>query len=287
MRCLLTLLVLSIASASSAAAHDDLERQIANASAELERAPGNESFRILRSDLYRRHGQWSEAFADLAAVVENRESDVFAQARARLFLDMGYPRAAQTVIEARLRTHPESGPLRLLRSEALAARGESTAAVAELDRFLATSEAPEPDHFLARARLVAGAQPDRAAAERALSGLDEGLERLGPLPSLQLVAIDLELARGTPERALERLDALAAGSDRKESWLVRRADILATTGRAQEARAAYEDALRAIRRLRPKQRGTARIRSLEHHVLERLACASPTESPTPSPGTTP
>ena len=52
--------------------------------------------------------------------------------------------------------------------------------------------------------------------DEALRGLDEGINQLGPVVTLQLLAIDLELRRKSYDAALTRLDLIAAESERKE-----------------------------------------------------------------------
>jgi len=105
---------------------------------------------------------------------------------------------------------------------------------------------PRPEWFLDRARSagLAGLPP-----REILSGLDEGIERLGPLPALQLKAVEVEVGRGAIEEALRRLSATAEQADRKERWLLRRAEVLAGAGRTDEARTEFLAARAALERL--------------------------------------
>jgi predicted negative regulator of RcsB-dependent stress response len=102
-----------------------------------------------------------------------------------------------------------------------------------------------------------------------LRGLDEGINRLGPVVTLQLAAIDLEVGRKNYEAALTRLNQIAAQSERKEAWLVRRGDILKLAGRDDEARAAFNAALLAIESLPPAHRQSRSVTALE--LRARLA----------------
>jgi tetratricopeptide (TPR) repeat protein len=118
------------------------------------------------------------------------------------------------------------------------------AAVEDFDRAIARLAAPRPEDFLDRAR--AQAAWGDAHRDEALRGLDEGMRRLGPLVTLQLFAIDLELAQQRWDAALARLETIAAQSDRKEAWLARRGEILEQAGRPAAAREAYEAARRVM-----------------------------------------
>jgi hypothetical protein len=56
---------------------------------------------------------------------------------------------------------------------------------------------------------------------------------------------------------------IAAQSERKEMWLVRRAEILRNAGRTEEARATFKAALLAIESLPPDRRQNRAVSALE------------------------
>lgn len=137
-------------------------------------------------------------------------------------------------------------------------------------RALALLPGAKPDHYLERAKAqlaVTGA----ASVDEALEGLDGGIEKFGPLVTLQLLAIDLELGKRNWDGALGRLDRVAMQSPRKEMWLARRGEILLQAGRAHEAREAFAAALKSIEALpaRTRQiRATAKLEKQVRSVLE-------------------
>src|SRR5690606_27991547 len=90
--------------------------------------------------------------------------------------------------------------------------------------------------------LLRDALLDRRRVADAVEALDAGIARLGPIPALQLPAVELEVWLDRPAAALARLERLIAREGRNPAWLVRRAEILARAGRAAAARAAYEEA---------------------------------------------
>ena len=104
----------------------------------------------------------------------------------------------------------------------------------------------------------------------AVDGLDEGIQELGPLVLLESRAIDLEVKRQRYDAALVRIDQVLAGVSRKEKWLARLGEILETAGRAQEARAAYKDALKAIESLPSRHRQLAASQELETYLRALL-----------------
>jgi predicted Zn-dependent protease len=104
----------------------------------------------------------------------------------------------------------------------------------------------------------------------ALDGLDEGLERLGQPVTLQLYAIELELRQDRYDQALARLDRIAARSPRKESWLIRRGEILELAGWPADAKQAYIDALAAIDSLPATRRWNRAVQRLETTATEAV-----------------
>ncbi|MGH7729934.1 MAG: metallophosphoesterase, partial [Candidatus Eiseniibacteriota bacterium] len=82
--------------------------------------------------------------------------------------------------------------------------GQRRPAIADLDAAIAVIGRPHPDLYLERARLQI-AEGDHAGAR---AGLDGARARLGGVASLELFAIELELAEGRPTAADARLGAL-------------------------------------------------------------------------------
>ena len=126
--------------------------------------------------------------------------------------------------------------------------------------------------YLERAKALAAAGDSRI--DEALGGLDEGIERLGPIVTLALYAVELELRKNRYDAALKRLDAVMSQSARKERWLLRRGEILEEAGRIDEAREAYTRALEAIETISAHRRSTRAVEEIELKVrtsLVRLA----------------
>jgi predicted negative regulator of RcsB-dependent stress response len=140
---------------------------------------------------------------------------------------------------------------------------------AQFARALAAK--PLPEFYLARARALAKA--DSKNLRDVVHGLDEGLAGLGPVVTLQLLALDLELQIPDYPAALSRLDAITLQATRKEVWLARRGDVLQQAGREAEAKAAWEAALAALAQLPIERRDTRAMKTLESRVRESLQAA--------------
>lgn len=202
--------------------------------------PDQPEFYLQRAEVAREDGAWTAAESDLrrALQLDPRLRRAHVQL-AEVFIARGdLIKAGRHATEA-LALDPRDAEALVLRARARARQGEAEAAFADFSAAIRLLEAPSPDLFLARAALPVG-------AERALHGIEEGLERIGPARPLMERALELELALGRSDAALARLDALAATGGRRDLLLKRRGDILSAAGRRTEGRAAYGQALAAI-----------------------------------------
>ncbi len=258
-----------------AAAHGPLHEQIESLTRRIATDPGDATLYLKRGRLHGHHGDWEKALADydraerLDPAVEG-----LTLARGRTLLDAGRHEEAKAELDRFLVSHPQHAAARVVRARACRALGQNRAAAEDYARAIAAEEeasAAPPELYLERARALAA--EGAATREEALRVLDEGLARRGPVPALELYAIDLELAGGRYDSALARVDDAAARSSRSGSWWVRRGQILEEALRPGEARIAYEKALADLAS-RSAERGlsaaAARLESEVRSALSRL-----------------
>ena len=245
-------LSISALGSARALAHGDLTWRIAEATADIERelkkpVDGHERAKVFlaRGELYRLSRLWEKATRDYdLAQAYDPKLPAIPLARGRMFFESGRPAQARSILEDFLRLFPGHPQALALHGQVLVALGFGARAVESLDRALEQLDQPEPDHYLARADILAGLGGKQLP--RALQGLDQGIARLGPLVSLDTRAIELELALGHYDRALRRIDRQAAATIRKDIWLARRAEVLDRAGRRRQARDARQEALRIM-----------------------------------------
>jgi predicted Zn-dependent protease len=240
-------------------AHEGLHEQIAAITAKIKRDPKNASLYLQRGELYRLHHDWARAAADYDRAERFQPTlKIVDLARGKLFFESGNLQRAKVTLDRFLTQQPEHYEGLITRARVLAKLQSRSAAVTDFSHALAKS--PEPELYLERAHVLAA---DEQRISEALSGLDDGIRKLGPLVTLQLAAIDLELRRKNYNEALARLDQIAAQSERKEAWLVRRGEILKLAGRDDEAHAAFNAALVAIESLPAAHRHSRAVTALE------------------------
>lgn len=267
LKSLARLAVIVLLTVVNTSAHDGLHEQIAEVTALLSRDPKNAALYLKRGELHRLHRDWGRAAADYDRAARLQPAlAVVDFARGRMLFEAGRPRPAQAALDRFLSQHPDHVEALVTRARVLISLGQRAAAARDLSQAIAHS--PQPELFVERAQTLA-AEGDVYVSE-ALRGLDEGVARHGPLVTLQLYAIDLELRRRCYDAALARLETVAAVSPRKETWLARRGEILALAGRASEARAAFAAALAAVESLPSDRRRTRAVAELEARVRAAL-----------------
>ena len=249
-------------------AHGALEAQIDKLTAEIARAPADAQLYLRRGELHRLHEEWDAALADYArAAAQAPADDRVDFLRGRALQQAGRSAQAKQALDAYVARHPGHVEARVARARALRALHDDRAAAADYRYAIERSPKPDPDLYLERARAELAAGDIAQAGE----GLEAARLRLGPIASIELLAVDVEVRQGRFDAALARLDAMAARSPRKEAWLARRGDVLAEAGRRDEARTAYAAALAAIAALPPDLRSAKAIGDLEARVRRALA----------------
>lgn len=253
---------------SFARAHEGLHEQIEAITARIKRDPKNAALYLQRGELYRLHREWARAAADYDRASRLQPGlTIVDLGRGKMLLESRRLQQAKTVLDRFLQQHPRHVEGLVTRGRVLARIGSRIDAANDFTEALASAQSPEPELYLERAQVLAG---DERYIEEALRGLDEGIKQLGPLVTLELAAIDLELRESNYDAALTRLDVITAQSERKETWLVRRGEILKSAGRPEEARKAFSTALLAIESLPPQHRQSRAMTALQLRARSAL-----------------
>ena len=249
-------------------AHGVTSEQVKQLTEQIQRTPNNADLYLRRGELHRHLGNAKAALADFDKVQElapeRLEVNVY---RARLYLEANVPEMAQLVLDRYLKLRPTHTEAVLLRAQTNAKLGEQALAIQDYTTALSRLVQPKPELFLARAQL----QVEGNQLVAALTGLDEGIAKLGSLVTLQLMAIEIEVKRKRWDAALTRLDGLAAQSERKEHWLVQRAEILLQANRKDEAQQCLVAARSVIAALPDHFRRTQAIATLNAKAAEMLS----------------
>jgi predicted Zn-dependent protease len=256
----------------SALGHQGLHEAIAGVTAQIERDPRNPKLYLSRGELHREHGDFDAALSDCdqAARLDPESAEV-SLVRGRVFLDAGWLQSAELAVARYVGKRPDEARGHEILGEIANRRGDPARAAREFARAIELQPRPAPELYLARVRAMSADGKNAALAASPIAVLDEGMKRLGgPIVTLQIEAIELELRQGQYDSALARVRTLAAQSERKEQWHVLRGDILRRAGRPDQAKQAYRDALTAIGRLSPARRQTPAVVAITDHARAAL-----------------
>jgi predicted Zn-dependent protease len=258
----------------SAFAHGDIHLQIIEITKEIEKTPRNAELYMRRAELHRAHSDWDASQTDYdRAFALDPKLPFIDLARARMFLEANWPLSCKTAVDrflARNAEHPEG---LIIRARALVKLNQRLEAAQDYTRAIAKASDGRPELFLERAQALAAEGKEHV--DDAIKGLDEGIQKLGPLVTLNLYALDLETEHGRYDAALKRLDGVMAKAPRKETWLERRGNILRQAGRPAEAREAYKAALDAMKTLPPTRRNVPAMVELEKRLRANIESLQP------------
>jgi tetratricopeptide (TPR) repeat protein len=231
----LTIVLVAALLPTLAFGHAETEERIAEVTRKIAASPRDARLFMKRGELQRLMADWPAALADFERAARLApELDEVAYARGRALFEAGFVADAVPDLDRFLGARPDHADALLLRSRVLGFLGRRLEAVDDLTRAIAVLQPPAPEHYLERARLLAA----DGRIDEAVDGLDEGVARLGPLVTLIQPAWELEVAAGRVDRALARLDTLPRALRLSPAWLQRRAELLAQSGRGDDAHAA-------------------------------------------------
>ncbi len=267
-----TLAISAWGAASLLQAHGDIHERIAALNQQIAASGEDPVLYLKRGELHRVHRDWEAALADyLRAAGLAPELTEVHYCLGRMWLEAGHPELAQPALDRFLAVRPSHADALLTRSRVLARLGKPLAAVEDLTQAIEQLDAPAPEYYLERARLLVakGSQ----YVEEGLGGVEEGIVRLGPLVTLLAFAVEVEVKRGRYDGALGWFDALPEGIKCRPLWIARRGDILLLADRPTEAKRSYATALSAIEELpmhRRAARSTAHLQAHLRHLLAQL-----------------
>lgn len=261
-------------------AHGEVHTRITQLTADIAQTPTNASLYLQRAELYRLDQDFTNALADLDLVAKHDPSIARVDfCRGRVLFEAGRPQEALVPLNKYLAGKPKDPEAFTTRARVLAKVGNYKAATEDYTQAIALSTGGNPEHYIERAEAFRALRK----SDEAIRGLDEGMRKMGPLVTLQLPAIDLEVSLKRYDAALARVDQVSARLQRKETWLVRRAEILQKAGREEEARKNYREALAAIDRLPPGHRGTRAMQELTARIRAALGTNGPSANSSSAP----
>ena len=257
-------------------AHPTTDYRLADLNRSIAARPNDASLYLRRGEVHRLRQAWRSAEVDF---LRSRRLDpdlgVVDFYLGRMLFESGRSDEAIAAVDRYLAGSPDDPRGLALRGRLRSANLDHRAAARDFDRairaYAESGASAPPEIFLERARALVDADPGQI--DRALRGLNEGLELLGRPVTLELAALELESSAGRYEAALERIDRHLAVRPGSTAWRMRRGAVLERGGRHAEAGAEYRRVLAGLERLPDHRRnlpGPARQRTEARSALQRF-----------------
>lgn len=270
-RCLPFFLLLFVIS-PLALSHAGFDDEIDELTERIGADPDNAELYWLRGDVNRIYEHWDRALSDFE-VARRLDRKLYKTdlGIGRTYYDQGLYNEAISHLTRFLAREP--GNIRGLQTRARARHqlGQYQQAVTDytvaIEQFQPPKK-PTPEFYLKRA------QSQEASGGRhiddAIEGLEEGLQVLGPIITMELYIVELQTKYGQYDAALQRMDRIIDRSARKDAYLLRRSDILKQAGRSDEARQDLYSALDALDKLPGSRRNTRAVENMRSRIYGDL-----------------
>lgn len=260
-------------------AHVGTSIRIQEQNQRIEAHPDDANLYLIRGELYRENRNWPLAWNDYtrAQMMLPKGSEQQFQVlfyMGRMQLQSGNPKSAHTLLSKVLAYNPNHSQARLNQARTLFALGEKRKAVGQMDQFISLTGQGAPDYYLERAKMTTAIGPEYN--KRAIKGLNEAIDRLGPLVSLIQYAVEVHTNSGQYQLALEKIHQLPTNLQELPAWQARYGDILRQEGKQEEAVAAYRKATATINKMPERRRSTRAMQSLYQYLCKQLNDCSPT-----------
>jgi tetratricopeptide (TPR) repeat protein len=175
------------------------------------------------------------------------------------------PAAAIEPLTNFLARHPHHFQARLMRAYAYGRVGRHLDSQNDYQEALAVMTGTSAEEVLLRAQEFTFSRQ----REIALTLIQDGIRRLGPMPHLEAAALKLELSLHRTDDAVARIRGMLSRTSRKERLYAKLADILEEAGHAEQARDARRQALAAIQEL-PESEQVGKVKRLRDDLVYRL-----------------
>lgn len=262
---------------STALAHGELHERLDEVNRGIELNPENPMLYLGRGELFREHGDLAEAVADFErAMVLGNDLPLAYFHIGRLMLYSGDLAKAEEFLKDYLnRIDDKDRDSRTRRSAFVnlaityQQQGRHLDEAEQYKMAILSAEWPAAGDYVSRAKAYVAAGD--SYLKQARTGLNEGIDKLGPQAELLDYAIEVDLLTGDVNTALSRLDSMIATANRKERLQFRRGQILDHADRQIEAVDAYQQALKSIEALPAGRRDTPSITRLRTSIEIALA----------------
>lgn len=266
--------------------HGGYDEEIQRADEQIAAKPDDGTLWMRRGYLNFLHGDWQQSLIDLEKADRLAPGKLYTDyVRGQALALGGQMTWGKSVLDKFIAEHGAHAEAFAARARILGKMNQWADAAKDFSLAIEKSKSPEPDLYRENAEAwMAAGQVDAAVAV-----LQAGMTKLGEIPQLALMALDLELATHRYDAALSRIAAMQKSAPRPEPWMARRARVLGQAGRKAEATAEWTALRDHIASLPNLQRGSNAMSQITAEAEREIAALSspPRAPPTTASTTTP
>lgn len=253
------LLIAGLGFASTAGAHAGMDPEIHEITEDLEKEPNRIDLWIKRGQVYRSYGQLANSLQDLEkAWTLDPDNKKVALERCITLSAMGRNTDAEVGLDSLLQQ--DLGEMKIFAlAERASIRGRTGRPELAIEDYTSVLDLyPTAELFLLRGKI----QESLGQLEEAAAGYLEGIAKLGDSILLKKRLIEIRIAQGKFDVALELIDEQLNRASVKTPWYIQRAEVLSRMGQGDAAHKTYEQALSETNRILSK-------RTTSIHLLAR------------------
>jgi tetratricopeptide (TPR) repeat protein len=247
-----------------AKAEDEISEMLEVLTQQIEAAPNNPDLLLQRARMFMVAKKYDQAMADLNFAARLKPSAELQREKARVLIEGGWSEDGLKQANTYIAANPNDSDAYALRARLNSKLGKIDEANRDYSLALQNSREPALDLYFEQARMLN--QAGGAYLKDALTTINDGIQRIGPVITLEQAALELEQRQGSYDAALKRLDGVIQRMPLKDTFMAQRGDILAQAGRYDEAKTAYQGALDEIGKLPPFKKNLPAKQELEKQL---------------------
>ncbi len=248
--------------AGAVLAHASHQEKISTLNQALEKKPKDQTLYIQRGVEHSENGRFKEAILDFQKAEKLGDPKRVAFDLGVLHYRQGEFQEARNHFDEVLSLTPKNPNIWEYRARISRDLGDYKEAVKDLKQYFKFQKGPNPGLYISAANMQLKVQG--AKLPEAIAILDQGMKKLGIIPQLQLHAVLLEQQHKHYQKAVDRLQSLAAMLGNSPEWKVQMGELLMLNNQHQPANVYFDQAKRQLNTLRKTTARTKLLAKLEN-----------------------
>jgi tetratricopeptide (TPR) repeat protein len=246
------------------AAHGDLTKRINIKTSEIKLNPNNPELYFDRGFLYQQHEEYDKAVSDYLKAEDLGFNDKLLDFRkAETYYKWGKYKLALTASSAYLVKDNIDVKINKLHAQILFELKHFDKAFEHYKFFIDTVEDPRPEDYIEFSLISIANYNDY---NKAIEILENGIQKLGNVISLQLEKLEYYKKSNQVEKAIEQYNQFILNNKRNEFWYYKKANYLFENNQIAQCKIALEQSKVSISILKDRIKNTQAIKNLIKNI---------------------